>query len=643
MLDLIRKKQKSSIVKVVFWAIIATFIGTIFLVWGKGRDQEHQMTVAAEVNDEQISFEEFRSTYSNLYNLYRNIYGQAFTPELERNLGLTRQALNILIDQALLVQQASKLGIEVSKDELVQSIAQVEAFQVEGQFNKEQYLKVLTYQRMTPELFEDMQRRQLLVDKVRRQLQSSVVVSDEDVVAEFKNQNEKVNLQFVPFAPQAYLGQVKIDETALQQYFDDHREDYRVAPRVGLEYVAIPGSNFRDQVKLSEPEIERYYQRHLSEFAIAEQVAAAHILIKVPDAATEGEREKLREKAKDIRQQAETGDFAALARKYSEDKASAANGGDLGLFGRGVMDPAFEQAAFALHAGELSDLVASRFGYHIIRCREHVEAGFKPLSAVRSEVETALIQELSEGLAYERAMDAYNMNRKAAGLVGAAQQLGLAPLKTGLFTQGQSIPAIGVSETLVQRAFAAEVNELLAPVKIASTVYLCQLSDKQDSYLPELSEVRNDVEQAWRRQQAGLLAATAAESALEAARAGTVLSELTPKGAKLQETGLFSRSLGDFVPKIGALPELSKDAFDLTIKQPIAPRVYRLSDTAYVVRLKQLQPADPQALTADESKRLQAKVVSEKQQATLEESLKKLRQAAEITIAPAIMRSMEEE
>ena len=203
MLDLIRRKQKTNIVKVVFWTIIAAFIGTIFLVWGKGTDPQGRQTAAAEVNDETISFDDFRSAHSNLYNLYRSLYGQAFTPELERQLGLTRQAINMLIDQALLRQHAGTLGVRVSRDDLVASISEIEAFQQEGQFSKQRYLEVLAYQRMTPEQFEALQENQLLADRVRWQLRSAITVSDADVAEAYRVEQEKINLQFVRFAPEA--------------------------------------------------------------------------------------------------------------------------------------------------------------------------------------------------------------------------------------------------------------------------------------------------------------------------------------------------------------------------------------------------------------------------------------------------------
>ena len=375
MLDLIRKKQKTTVVQVVFWVIIATFIGTIFLVWGKGRDQERDMTVAAQVNGVEISFEEFKSTYSNMYNLYRNIYGQNFTPELERQLRLSEQAINMLIEQTLLLQEGERLNLKVADDELVQAIAQIPAFQVDGLFNKEQYLSVLSYQRMTPDLFEQMQRRQMLVNLTRTRLQSSADASDADVAEEFRRINEKINLGYVAFAAADYRDMVKLNDEQVASYYAGNQENFRVPEQVALNVLRLDVKPFISQVSVDEAEVERYYNRHLASYEIVEQASAAHILIKLAADADEAQQQKQRQLADKVLELAQKGDFAQLAKKYSDDKGTAATGGDLGLFKRGVMDPAFEDAAFALEKGALSGVVQCDFGYRVIKGCGRVETG----------------------------------------------------------------------------------------------------------------------------------------------------------------------------------------------------------------------------------------------------------------------------
>ncbi len=640
MLDIIRRKQKTTIVQIVFWVIIATFIGTIFLVWGKGGEQSRETTVAARVNGTDVSFDDFKSTYGNIYNFYKKIYGQSFTPELEQQIGLSQQAINNLIDQTLLLQEAERINLKVTKDEMVKVIAAEPAFQEDGRFSKERYLAVLDYQRMKPELFEQNQRRQMLIAMVRARLQAEITVTDEDVVAEYRRQNEKINLEYVPYAASDFAAQVELSEIQLNDYYTDHKESWRVAEQLELSFIVLDPRDYSDQISFTDADVEQYYNRHLVQYDVPEQVSVAHILIKVgadADETTQAEKKKL---ADDILAKAQNGDFATLAKKYSQDNTTAANGGELGFFKRGTMDPAFEAAAFDLAVDAVA-LVKSRAGYHIIKAQGYVEVGFKPLSEVVAEVEQGLTQELTERMAYEKAMDAYNINRKEGGLVAAAQSLQVSLATTGWFKRGEAIPAIGQNDEFSQHAFVLDKGQLIAPIKTANGIYLCEVADKQASYIPELSQVRPQVEEAVRNIEAVKLAQQNADSAIKDLLAGASMKTLVPQGAKLGETGMFGRAMGGFVPTLGNVDGLSDAAFALTIKNPAADKVFATADTFYIVRLKQLHPADPTALTAEESEDLRVSVLRTKQDQMLKDKLATLRADAEIVISPSILRSIE--
>ena len=191
MLDFVRNKQKSIIIKLAFAIIILSFvIGYAMLSAPGGPGGEDPTAEAAMVNDKAISYTDFQNSYSNLYQLYQNIYQDQFNPALEKQLKLAEKTINGLIDQTLLRDEAERLQIEVNGKELVESIAQIPAFQDNGVFNKERYLQVLAYQRMNSDEFEAMQRNELIVNKVREQLQSGVAVTNADIEQEFQQQRE---------------------------------------------------------------------------------------------------------------------------------------------------------------------------------------------------------------------------------------------------------------------------------------------------------------------------------------------------------------------------------------------------------------------------------------------------------------------
>jgi len=647
MLDLIRKKQKTVIVKIVFWVIIAAFIGTIFLVWGKGSEGDGAAgtTAAATVNGDKIGFQEYQAAYRNLYELYQNVYREQFTPALEKQLQLDQQALNTLIDQTLLLQEGNRLGIEVSKTELIDSIAKISAFQENGVFNRDRYLQVLAYQRLSADDFEAMQKNQLLVEKVRAQLQAGVTVSDQDVEEEFRTQNEKINLAFVKLTPALFESKVKIEEAPLAAFFAEERESFRIPETVALRYLQFEPDRYRDEVTYNDEEIEKFYRRHLDRFAVEEQVKASHILIKLAKDADDKTRNKKRELAEKILAEARAGkDFAELARKYSDDPGTAAKGGDLGYFPRGAMVPAFEAAAFILKPGEFSDIIETPFGLHIIRSEGYIEAGIKPLAEVVDEVKAGLAEEKVRQIALEKAMDAYNINRKNGNLEAAAKTNDLGLKETGFFSRQEAIDGLGNAPEISAAAFTLKEGELARPVVLPQGVILFAVKERKESRLPELAEVRTKVEQAFRRAQGKVLARQAADEILAALGEGKKLSDLARKhNLTVEETGLFARSYGDFVPRIGNAADLAEAAFELTKENSVAPAVYEVSGSDIVATLKARQEADPADLDAAKREELKKTVLTRRQEEAIKDKVNALRDVAEISIAPTLQSSFEKE
>lgn len=644
MLDLIRKKQKSIIIKVVFWAIIATFVGTIFLVWGKGSDGDQQdTTVAVTVNKTRVGFDTYQSAYSNLYRLYQNVYKEQFTPELEKQLRLRQQALDTLIEQTLLIEEAERMGISVKQKELVEAIAAIPAFQENGVFSKERYLQVLNYQRLTPEDFETMQKRQLLIERVRERIQGGVTIADTDIDAEHRRQNEKVDLAFVRLAPARFEEKVKIDDKALTDFFTAHKEEFRLPESIALRYLLFEPARFEKEVVVGEDDLEKYYRRHLDRFDIPEQVRAAHILIRVAGDAGDAMRQQKRQLAEKVLAEARAGKgFAQLARQYSDDPGSAAKGGELGYFPRGAMVGPFEEAAFALKPGEVSGIVETPFGLHIIKCEGRIEAGVRPLTEVVDEVKAAVKTEKARQLAFEKAMDAYNVNRKGGDLDAAAKANGPELKETGFFSRQEAVEGLGDLPEVAGAAFTLKEGELARPVELPQGVILFTVKARRESRLPELAEVRAEVEQAYRREQAKALARETAEKLLAAAKAGEKLETLArQRGETVERTGLFSRSYGAFVPRLGNAENLATAAFDLAQISSAAPEIYEIDETFVVAALAARHEADRGALTMAQKDELREALLTRKQEEALASRLKELREKAEISIAPTLLSTLE--
>jgi len=646
MLDFVRSKKKSLIIKVVFGLIILSFVIGYAMLTSPGDDsQGGQPNVAVTVNGKAVPFAEFQAAYSNLYQLYQNIYQEQFTPTLERQLKLVQKSLDGVINQTLLLDEAKRQGVSVGKQELIDAIAKIPAFQQDGLFSKDRYLQVLAAQRLTSEEFEELQRRDLLVGKVRERLQQNVSVDEGEIIQEYRNAQEKVELEVVRFAPTAFEAQVRVSETDLAAFFEARQEDFRTPERIALNYIELAPQRFLDQVTYEERELETFYRRHLDRFETPELAHAAHILVRVPEQAGESVRQQKRALAERLLGEARTGkDFATLAREFSDDKGSAANGGDLGSFTRGTMVPAFEQAAFSLKPGEISSLVETQFGFHIIKLVALTEAKVQPLAEVTDEIKSALRADKARQLAFEKAMDLYNVNRKGGTLEAAARSADLKIQHTGLFARDEAALAFGRNQEVINAAFLLGDGELARPLTTDRGVILFALKERVPSRIPTLAEARAQVEQAYRREQARNLAKAAAERLLSVARAGGGLSgPARSAGQQVETTGPFTRSFIPFVPKVGTSEELAKGAFALTRPGECVDKVFDIDDSFVIAALKIRETADPARLASAERDQLRQAILERKQNDAVKARLDELRAGAAIVIPPQVQAMLDKE
>lgn len=646
MLDLIRKKQRSVLVKMIFWTIIAAFIGTIFLVWGKGSGGPGGAdNSVAHVNGDAISYQDFQMAYQNLRQDMEQRFGRSLPPEIEKQLQLNNQAYDQLLSRVLLLQEADRRDLEVSKDELRQAIADIPAFQKDGQFDRNLYTQVLQYQHLTSKAFERNMRQQLQIAKVVEAVKMEADVTDQDIEQEFRNRNEKIDLAYVKLASGAYENKVEVTDKVLQAYYQEHREDFRQPEKVALRYLRFEPDSFAKDVTLDDAAIEAYYEKHKDQFWVAEQVKASHILFRITPAQDEAGRQKKRALAEKVLEMAKSGkDFADLARKYSDDAGSAIKGGELGYFVRGSMVPDFENVAFGLKPGQISDIVETSFGYHIIKCEGYIKAETKPLVDVRDEVRSSLRNELARQLALDKAMEAYSAHRQDGDIAAAASANGLEVRETGLFGRGDTIDGLGSDDEIIVAAFALKEGELARPMVREQGVITFVVKERRASVVPELAEVRADVERAYRRQESVGLARQAAENLLPELKAGKKLVDLAVKEKlEIGETGFFPHSYGDFIPRIGNSETLSKAAFALTMKAPVAPEVFVVDDRFIVATLIHRQEADPAQLTEVAREELRTSLLAGKREKLLVDLIQNLKNEAKIKVEPTLKNILEGE
>ena len=321
----------------------------------------------AQVDGRGVSVLEFRTAYQRQVAAYRQAYGTSVSEQLLRQLGFEQQVLQQLVNEQAMVAEAQRLGMTVTDDEVRQRILAMPEFQLNGQFIGEaQYQAMLNSARppMSSGEFEAGLRRQLLVEKLRALVTDWVAVTDAEADTEFTRRNEKVKVQLVHVPSSAFLGQMAATDAEVATYFASHTEEYRIGERRKVRYLLVDVEALRQGIVVPSREVERYYNDNIELFSTPEQVRASHILFK-----TEGKDEAaVRAAAEKVLQEARGGaDFAALAKKHSEDESNAALGGDLDYFSRGRMVPEFEAVVFGAQPGLIPNLVKTGYGFHIIK------------------------------------------------------------------------------------------------------------------------------------------------------------------------------------------------------------------------------------------------------------------------------------
>lgn len=628
MLEFMRKRARAPWIKALFLIIVL-----VFIFWGVGGSINGERTdIVAQVNDRSISVREFQRAHENVKNAYREIYKERFTAELIEKMNLREQTLEQLVQTRILEAEATRIGFTASDDEVREEIRKVEAFQEHGSFSQERYARVLRYLSMAPGEFEEEQRVQIIIKKFQNLITATAQVTDQEVIDLFQFTREKAALSFVKISSADLLSAVSVDAKEAEEYYHSHRESFRQPERVKFAYVAYPAKHFESGVEIAPKDVEDFYNENKGErFTTPPSVHARHILFSLSATATDEEKQKARTAATEVLAKARAGeDFAKLAEKHSQDTASATNGGDLGSFQRGRMVKAFEDAAFALPAGGISDLVESQFGIHIIKVDSNEPEKVQPMSEVEAAIRQELLQERSRDKAQERAREDRGKVQNGTALTEVAKAAGLTVAETPLVARTESIPDVGAAVQLIEGALGLELEKVGAPIEMGDAWYLVSPQEKVASAIPDFAAVKEEAEKKRKGEKAEQLAKEKAEAILAKAKeVKNLTTAATEQKLAVEETGLFTRQ-GSYIPKIGSIPELKKAVFLLTQEAPLAPQTYVWNGNAFVAELK--EKSAPTAEEFDKQKTsIREQLLKRKQDDAMAEMTRILKQRAVIT------------
>lgn len=637
MLGFMRKHSRSSFIKIIFWVLIA-----VFVFWGVGVMVAggDKINVAATVDGEPISLQTYARAHERMQRVYRELYKENLSPQLLAQLNLGQRALDDLVTEMLLKREAARLGLQVTDDEVREAILDIPAFQDGVRFDRNRYLQMLRASRLTPTEFEESQRETLLVTKLEGLLTDGLTASDQEVTNLYTLENEKVDVTFVKVPFTQFKEGVTVSDAEVAEYYEKNQERFRKPDTVTIQYITYAPDHFAETVPVEEQAIRDYYDAHADDYEQPERLHLQHILFLVPPGADDTTKHSIKAKAAAVLIAARIGGkdtFTELAKKNSEDAMSVENGGDLGVVARGQLEAPLEEAAFKLNVGEVSDVVESSRGFHIVRLDEKIPGGPKPLEDVRDEIVKQLRSHGADDAARNALAADLEKARGGTSLDDLAAAHGLTATTSKPVSRGQIIPGVK-GPTMLNTALVLEPNAVDQVMDVDPPYYLFKVTEKVASTIPPLDEVRAGIIDTLTRDKTKEAARAAADALLEEARKGggsdALLAEANAKGYTVDSTGPFSRA--EPIPKLAPAP-IRDEAFALTPASPLGPKPFLVSDAAVVIALKERLPADATGLTDEKKQTLRDQAVARKRQEVLEAYRNELRERAQIMVNPDVM------
>ena len=503
------------------------------------------------------------------------------------------QLLQRLVTQKAILQEARRLGLTVSTEELLGEARLNPQLFPDGKFVGRDVVE--SQYGINLEQFQEELRDSLLELKLRRIVIAGVAVSDQEVVREFHRRNDKLRIEYSVLKTDDVRSTLRVSGAEVAEFFKKNSSRYQVPERRQFRLLYLQTARVKDTVSVSEQELRRYYKQNLDRYRVEERVRASRILLKTvgkePD-----EIEAVRKKAEEILERLRNGeDFGELARRYSDDAATTPKGGDLGWIVRGQI-PEFEKEVFSLEPGTLSDVIKTQYGFHIVKVHEHQRVHQQALKQVRNQILPLITQEKARRAAEDRVQKAQSDLRENPGTFQAvAEQLGVPVLETDLLKRGEPLPNIGVSPALEDALFSAtlEENEVTPMVPVPDGFVVGFLVRIDPAHPAELAEVRQQVENDLRREQATQHVLSRMKDLAERARK---LKNLKRAAASRKLTVKSSEAFTsqDSVPDLGVPGGLWEAASSLSVGEIGGPLA--VADGQVVFRLLEQQPAPAEEL-----------------------------------------------
>lgn len=636
MLNLMRRSANSWVIK-----ILLILIALSFVVWGVGdyANKKSQLPVA-EGGDWVIGPREFSTAYENEFNSMRRRFGGVLDKKTAELLGLKQRALNALIHQHLILEVGRRLHLAVSPNMLRKSVASNTAFQVGGQFDPERYRLLLRNNRLSPRMFE----AQLEADLIAAQIQRTVSLAMEppDILVQdvSRMENEKRVVDILKLKPKVLEVDIKPTDEALTSFLKEHEDRFMTASQVKVRYVVLDSASVTPSITVSLEEVKTFYEENLGDFQREEKRNVSHILAREEsDQTTENKDKKSAlERIGQAQKRLNKGeDFATVAKALSDD-VSKSQGGSLGDFARGVMVKAFEEVAFSLPVGKVSDPVKSEFGYHLILVNTIHAGETKPLEQVSDEIKARLIERKSQDLVYERSSILEDQLFSSGDLPAIAKDLSLRYQETDFFSREDEKKPESIEQEgkFLDAAFSTQVGDVSDLVETKEGQFVAvQVLEKKEPTPKALDDVKDAVTNLFKSEKAHDQAQKLMEKALKLLQEGKTWEEATAVHVAIHAdvSKPFTRKGGKDAPS----PAIRTASFKLSLDNSLHPNILEGLDALVLIRLQKIQPADPKKI-AEAAKKVRASLQRTLSQEQMAAFLSGLRRAAEVEIHADVLK-----
>ncbi|MGR9052201.1 MAG: SurA N-terminal domain-containing protein, partial [Gammaproteobacteria bacterium] len=586
MLTKIREKAQG-----VFAWVILLLIGIPFALWGIQNYLDFgKETPVASVGDKDFFQRDVNRAYAQ--------YSQSLQGLGIDEATLKKQALQKLIRDEALLQYVNSEDLKITDETARNFIKTLDYFQVDGHFDKDRYQSVLNAQGMSPTEFVGRIKNALAMEQFQHSIVDSGFATPYDAESFFKIQNQKRNIEYLTVAVKSVTE--KPSDEDVEAYYRQHLDNFRTPEKIAVEYIDLSVDDLAKEVEATDEQLKSYYEEQKSLYTSKERRKISHILFAFNKNTDE---EAALAKAKQAKERLTTEDFAKVAEELSDDKLTAKNGGDLGPFEVGVMEPAFEQAASALQLGEVSEPVKSSFGYHLIKVTELIPASTKPFETVRNEVDNAYRKAQAENTFYDLSETLTELSYEHPDtLTDASDAIGIKIRTSAMFSRdaGEGI----ASETKVREAaFSADVlqGNNSEPVELGKNrIIVLRKLDYQPASTRELDEVRQQVESVLMAEKAKSQAETEAAELKKRLQAGESVQALAEDaGLNYKKFDGLTRTSTDVSPQL--LEAVFKAAKPEGGKASVFVVALDTGDQA-VVNLSHVEPG---AMSEDDKKRME--------------------------------------